>query len=279
MLEIGLEKHQQLQQQLKPKRKLQLKLQPKAQHEPKLKSAPIRPRRWETVQWRAHCQRAPVGLGPYPGPDPAPATQSSMAQKPLILLRDVSVPLLNKMDQEIASAINRASFHQNSQADIQIMNATRNARRAITAITHQNAKAAMALMYCDVIITLARTADRGVIDVQEKESWEWPKIHAVPLVRCMGKGIEGLQNMQHKIYTENEGVEVPVQVQQLASPHSIQERLQKGKISAASVVFIVKGTMVARSLVKEAIKAAGVWYRVEQFTNAGPDSRCEHGCG
>jgi hypothetical protein len=32
-------------------------------------------------------------------------------------------------------------------------------------------------------------------------------------------------------------------------------------------------------LIKKGIKAAGVWYRVEAFTNAGLDSRCELCCG
>ena len=36
---------------------------------------------------------------------------------------------------------------------------------------------------------------------------------------------------------------------------------------------------MAQSLIKKTIKAAGVWYRVEAFTNAGPDSRRELCCG
>jgi hypothetical protein len=46
----------------------------------------------------------------------------------------------------------------------------------------------------------------------------------------------------------------------------------------SSVDFVVKGGKVVRRLVKEGINAAGVVYRVETFTNVGPDSRCEH-CG
>jgi len=47
------------------------------------------------------------------------------------------------------------------------MNARRNAKGAIAAITHQNATAEMAMGYRDVIITAARTADRGVVDGEE----------------------------------------------------------------------------------------------------------------
>jgi hypothetical protein len=172
------EKRQQLQQQLKPK--LQLKLQPKPQPAPKPKSAPTHARRWETVPPLVKSQRAPVG------PGPAPTAGSSMAERRLILRRDESVPLSNKMDQEIASAINRALFHQKAPAHIRIMNANRNAKGAITAITHPNARAEMALQYRDIIVTAARTVDKGVMDVEENESWERLKIHVVPLVRYMG---------------------------------------------------------------------------------------------
>jgi len=201
-----------------------------------------------------------------------------MAERRLILRRDESVPLPNKIDQEIASAINIALFYQKAPAHVRIMNAKRNAKGTIMAITHQNATAAMTLAYHDVIITAARTVDKGVIDVEENEYWKRLKIHAVPLVRYMGNGTEGLQKMQDKIHAETEGVVIPIQVRWLANPHSIRERRQRGEISALSVVFIVKGNKAAHKLVKEGIKAAGVWYRVKPFTNIGPESRCAHCC-
>ena len=119
-----------------------------------------------------------------------------MVERRLILRRDKSVPLSNKMDQEIASAINRALFHQKAPPHIRIMNAKRNATGAITAITQQNATAEMALQYRDIIITAAWRVDKGVVDIEENESWERLKIRAVPLVRYMGTGMEGLQKMR-----------------------------------------------------------------------------------
>jgi len=183
---------------------------------------------------------------------------SSMAERRLILRRDESVPLSNKMDQEIVSAINRALFHQKAPAHIRIMNAMRNAKGAITAITHPNTTAEMALQYRDIIITGARTVDKGVVDVEENESWERLKIHTVSLVRYMGKGMEGLQKMREEFEAENEGIVIPTQVRWLANPRTIRERRQNGEIAASSVVFVVKGSRVARSLVKKDIKAAGV---------------------
>jgi outer membrane biosynthesis protein TonB len=199
--EEGPEQHQQPQQQPKPK--------PKLQPVPKPKSALTPPpaRQWETIPPRAKSQRAPFGLGP----GLALTAVSSMGQRCLILSRDESVPLGNKMDQAITSAINRALFHQNPPAHIRIMNAKRNAKAGITAITHPNATAETTLQYRDIIITTARTVDKGVVDVEENESWEWPTMYTVPLIRYIGKGTEGLQKMQQDFEAENEGIVIPTQ--------------------------------------------------------------------
>jgi len=198
----------QLQQQPKPKPKLQLTLQPELWHEckPKPKATPIPARRWETVQPWTQSQKSPAS------PGPARMTGFSMAERRLILTRDESMPPPNRMDQEIASAINRSLFHRQAPAHIAIMNARRNANGTITAITHKNATAEMGLWYRD-IITAARTVDKGVVDVQENGSLEMPKIHAVPLVQYMGKGTEGLQKLQEEFEVENEGVTIHTQVQ------------------------------------------------------------------
>jgi len=179
------------------------------------------------------------------------------------------------MDQEIASAINRALFHQKAPAHIRIMNAKRNAKGVITAITHPNATAEIALQYCDIIITAARTVDKGVLDVEGNESWERPKINTVPLIWYMGKGMEGLQKIPEEFEVENEGIVICTQVRWMANRHNSRERRQNGEIAASSVVFVVKGCKVAQTLLKKGIKAAGVWYQVETYMNEGHDSRCE----
>ena len=275
--EVGPEERQQLQQQPRPKPKLQLKLQPTPQPMPKPRQAPSTARRWETFPPRAKCLRAP--FGPGPGPGPAPTAGSSMAERCWILRRDESILLSNTMDQKISSPINRVLFHQKAPAHIWIRNAKRHAKGAIIAITPPNVTAEMAMRYRDIIILAVRTVDRGVVDVEENETWERLKIHAVPLVRYMGTGTERLQKMREEFEADNESIAIPTQVRWLAKPCTIRERRQNGEIAASSVVFVVKGSRLAQSLIKKGIKAAGVWYRVEAFTNAGPDSRCELCCG
>jgi len=41
----------------------------------------------------------------------------------------------------------------------------------------------------------------------------------------------------------------------------------------------VRGKKVAQREVNEGVIAAGVRYKVEPYTNAGPDSLCELSCG
>jgi hypothetical protein len=57
------------------------------------------------------------------------------------------MPPHNMMVKEIVSAIIRGLFHQQAPAHIRIMNARRNSKGAIRAITHQNGTAEMALRY------------------------------------------------------------------------------------------------------------------------------------
>ena len=120
--------------------------------------------------------------------------------------------LPNKMDEEVGSAIISARFQQQDPADIRIMNGRRNVKGSIPSIMHQNATAEMAMQYCDIIITAVRTINSGVVDVEENETWERLKIHAVPLVQYMGNGTNGVWMMQEEYEAENEGIAIPTQV-------------------------------------------------------------------
>jgi len=201
-----------------------------------------------------------------------------MAERHLILNRDKNVLLTNKMDQGITSGINRALFHQKGLAHIRIMNAKRNDNGAITAMKQTIASPKMALQYDNIIITAARKVDKGVVDVEETESWEMLKIHSVPLVQYMGKGTEGLQKIREDFVPENEGIVIPTHVRWLANPCTIRVRRQNGEIAASSLLFVITGSRVAQSLGEKCNMAAGVWYRDETYMNEEPDCRCELSC-
>jgi hypothetical protein len=94
----------------------------------------------------------------------------------------------------------------------------------------------------------------------------------------MGKGMEGLLRMREQFEAENEGIVIATQVRWLASPHTIREKRQNGEISMSSVVFVVTGSRVEKSLINRRIEATGVWYSFDTYTNEGPNSRCERSC-
>ena len=223
--------------------------------------APKLAKRWEIVQPRTQSQRAPTGQGH------TMKSVSSMAVRCLMRRRDEGEPLPDKTDQEIASAINRALFQQKSPAHIRIMNAKRIPKGANKSITYQKTTAAITLAYHKVIINAARMVKMGVIDVEENESWEKLKVHAVPLVRYMGKGTEGLRTVGDEIHAQNKGVVIRGQLRRLANPDSIREMRQRKEMTVLSVVFAVNGDKLAWRLVKEGIKAERVWYRVKRCTN------------
>jgi hypothetical protein len=76
----------------------------------------------------------------------------------------------------------------------------------------------------------------------------------------MGKGTEGLQKMREEFEAENEGIVIPTQVWWLVNPQTIRERRQNGEIAASSVVFVIKGSQVAQSVVKKGINISKLYF-------------------
>jgi hypothetical protein len=136
-----------------------------------------------------------------------------MAVTPLIFWRNESEPILNKLDQEIVSGINRALSHQQAPAHIKLIPARRKGKSTITAITHQNRTEQMDIQCQDNNMTGVGNLEERLLDVQEHETWDSLKIHEVPLVHYMGKGTEGLQKRREEFEAENKGVAIPTQVE------------------------------------------------------------------
>jgi len=94
----------------------------------------------------------------------------------------------------------------------------------VTAITHPNATAEIALQYWDIILTAARTVDKGGVDIDQNARCENLKIHAVPYIRSMEQGMDGLQKMCEECVPQNTGIVIPTEVRWLGNPHTIRER-------------------------------------------------------
>jgi hypothetical protein len=143
-----------------------------------------------------------------------------------------------------------------------MMNLDPNAIGAITVITYHYAPVVMALMDCDRIINPACTVIQVVMEVGKNKSWELLKVFAVPLMKYMYKGTEGLQLMQCRIHAENNEVVIPVQVRWLANLHSIRDKRHRVESTALSAVIVVKGNKIGRAQVKDQITIAGLRYQV-----------------
>jgi len=128
-------------------------------------------------------------------------------------------------------------------------------------------------------MTATRTVDKEVVDIEDIESCEMSKLHVVPLIGYKGKCTEGLQKMGTQFDVENEGIGVPTQVRWLANSCTTRERRQNAEISVSSVVLVVTGSNVVHRLGNTGIKAAGKWYWVETYRNAGSDSQYYLCCG
>jgi len=77
--------------------------------------------------------------------------------------------------------------------------------------------------------------------------------------------------LRQKLQAENEGVVLPLAINWIGGPKDVQKKKSEGK-KASSVVFVVKGSKMAKKVLKGGLRAAGVQYDVEKFMNAGPDS-------
>jgi len=83
------------------------------------------------------------------------------------------------------------------------MYAKGNVQGTITAFTNPNPTAAMALQYYDIISTPARTADKGVVNIEVNESFHRIMINAVHQVQYMRKDTEDMQKMRDELEAEN----------------------------------------------------------------------------
>jgi small ligand-binding sensory domain FIST len=86
--------------------------------------------------------------------------------------------------------------------------------------------AEIALQYPDIIIRAAMTVDNSVGDIEENMHCERQKIQFILLMRYMGKGTEGLQEILDEFEAQNDGTAIPTQVRLLSYPCTIRERRQ-----------------------------------------------------
>ena len=79
------------------------------------------------------------------------------------------------------------------------------------------------------------------MNITANETWKRLKIHGVPLERYLGKGTFGLNKLRTEIESENEGVEIPMEMRWLGRVPEIKERFQNCEARGGSVTVMVRG--------------------------------------
>jgi len=205
---------------------------------------------------------------------PVPAGQNSMEKRRVTFKRDNGLPLSQKKDLEISSEVNRALFEAKVPHFVRIQGVTKNTRGCLSTITTPGATAEMLIKYREIVIKAARKVDAGIVDIETNELWERVKMHGVNFDRYLGKKTGGgLEKLRQELQAENEGVVLPLAISWIGGPKDVQKKKSEGK-KASSVVFAVKGSKMAKKVLKGGLRAAGVKYDVERFMTAGPDSFC-----
>jgi len=201
--------------------------------------------------------------------------QNSMEKRRVTLKRDNSLPRSPKKDLDISSEVNRAIFEAKVPHFIRIQGVTRNTRGCLSTITTPGVMAEMLIRYREIVIKVARKVDAGIVDIETNELWEKVKMHGVNFDRYLGKKTGGgLEKMRQELQAGNKGVVLPLAINWIGGPKDVQKKKAEGK-EASSVVFAVKGSKMAKKVLKGGLRAAGAKYDVEKFMNAGLDSFCE----
>jgi len=205
---------------------------------------------------------------------PVPPGQNSMEKRRVTFKRDNGLPLSQKRDLDISSEVNRALFEAKVPYFIRIQEVTKNTRGCLTTITTPGATAEMLIWYREIVIKAAKKVDAGIVDIETNELWERVKMHGVNFDRYLGKKTGGgLEKLRLELQAENEGVVLPLAINWIGGLKAVHRKKAEGK-KASSVVFAVKGSKMAKKVLKEGLRAAGVKNDVEKFMNAGPDSFC-----
>jgi len=132
----------------------------------------------------------------------------------------------------------------------------------------------MRIRYRESVIKAASKVDTGIVDIEKKGLWERVEIHKVNFDTYLGKKTGGgLEKLRQLLQAENERVVLPIAINSIGGPKDVQKEMRDGK-KASLVVFAVKGSTMAETILKGGLRAAGVKYNVERFITAGPDSFC-----
>ena len=152
---------------------------------------------------------------------------------------------------------------------VRIQEVTKNTRGYLSTIITKGATANILIRYREIIITAASKVDTGIVDIKTNELWERVKMHHINFNRYVGKKPGGeLEELRHELQAENKGVVLPLTINWIGERKDVQKKMAAGK-KASMGVFALKGSEMAKNILKGGLRAVGVKYDAERFMTAG----------
>jgi hypothetical protein len=158
---------------------------------------------------------------------------------------------------------------------LRLAKVAQNKKDTITALAYPTATATQLCLFRDTILNAARRLDPSVIAVDPTEEWTRIKVHGVDARRYVGR----MDVLKRDLMTDNDGLDIPMQVRWLTDESTVRRRLEDGAIRASSVTFAVRDRASAVRATKRGLFLAGQTLTADLYLKAGPDAFCDHCSG
>ena len=186
-------------------------------------------------------------------------------------------------------AVSMALYQEKVPTHIRIFQLRRNEKGTLAGLSTPNTPDEQLLNYRDTILRAARTVDPAIIDIVKNETWKRLKMHGVLLERYLPveKGTFGLNKLGAEIESENQGVEIPMEMSWLGRVPNIKQRFKNAEVRGRLVTFMVRGQEMADLIIRRGLRILEKHYQAEAFIEVRPDTICgacsgwghgEHNC-
>ena len=143
-----------------------------------------------------------------------PVKGLDLDQRRFIFVRD-STLVIPYHETKLMSAVSMALHQEGVSTHIRIFQLRRNDKGTLAGLSTPFAPIGQLLHYRDIILWAARTVDPAIVNITANETWKRLKIHGVSLERYLGKVNFGLNKLRAEIESENEGIEIPMEMRWL----------------------------------------------------------------
>jgi hypothetical protein len=141
------------------------------------------------------------------------------------------------------------------------MRVSQNKKGTVTALAYHYATATQTCTFRDTILAAARRLDPRVIAVEPTEEWTRIKVHGVDARRYVAQ----LESLKRNLMTDNDGLEIPMQIGWLTGESTVRRRLDEGTTRASSVTFAVRDRAISLQATRRGLLLAGQSLKAELY--------------